>query len=1162
MLKPLSLSKVFLCVIIFYVVSFSTPALSASHQNNSIIKPNSDVNTFSYSTELQFAKIAEHHPDAPKQITALIEDKQGFIWIGTPHGLVRYDGYDFKWYNKVSFIQEKNNQVNDYDISSFYVRSLAIGNDGHIWLGTMYSGLLRLNPNTDQFKQYKVTDNKKTSLSENRIEAIVVTTSAVWVGTTNGLDHIELATDIVSHFKHDAENTASLPDNNVRSLLLDDNNILWVGTWDGLSQLNLNELSLSSQSLSSDIFKRVYSEPRVKNSLAGQNIYRLFQDSHQNIWIGTGRNGLAWIEHSTGEFKRLPYSAVLKVNTTPEWIMSFAQPSKNEIWFGGSSNSLVIIDIPSGEIKKNVSAEKYAHALNSNQISAMLLDSSGSVWLGHWSNGLNRYHHQRNNFQLITANNLKVPEGIALDVVNMLQLQANTVYQGDIILGLHDDGLVHLKRNTTINEQLQFRYHKQLLADERIRVMSESPDGSIWIATEVHGLYHFSAEMVLLKHFNQASTFSGLNSIFFTEKGVLLLGGGSGIFQLCENNTLLCPVFFGNNGKNNTASIQESNGALSNFEGNITTIKQTPDGVFWLGSRSGLFYAENLKTPMIKVGLSTKDNLLDSYQVNDLLLDKQSRLWIASSKGVHLLSKFLHGKSEFISVDDLIFEEDATDIIYSLKEDDQGRIWGGGRIYNLVDREAYFLDDLEVGEHVTWGGLKLEQGDFWQGLKGGILAMKPDTFTPWQYQPPVVTTSVTVNSKVSHIVQGNELILPPNTKNINVSFSALDYSLPEKNEYAYKLEGFDDDWRETDYKNRHATYTNLAPGEYNLRVKGTNRKGVWSSRHLNIAIVQLPAWYQNLWFKLLIALMLISCLYALYLYRVRKIIWERQQLELAVEQRTTELKDAQKTIVMQEKMSSLGTLSAGIAHEINNPTTFVYGSVQNMEVDLTEFKTFLFNLVGDDADQAVLDTFEERFNPLFMHLDIISEGAQRIKKIVTGLRVFARGDNDEMESTSIQQCIETTVELVNTEYKDITEFCLNFTDSPNILCFPSKINQVLMNLLVNASQAIKEHTLIEIEKAKIEGSRSHFFGKITITTKATDEHCVIKITDNGHGIDEEDIHKVFEPFFTTKVVGSGTGLGLAICYEIVQQHNGKLSVKSEQGVGTSFVLKIPLGQDV
>jgi signal transduction histidine kinase len=265
-----------------------------------------------------------------------------------------------------------------------------------------------------------------------------------------------------------------------------------------------------------------------------------------------------------------------------------------------------------------------------------------------------------------------------------------------------------------------------------------------------------------------------------------------------------------------------------------------------------------------------------------------------------------------------------------------------------------------------------------------------------------------------------------------------------------------------------------------------------------------------------------------------------------------ELRQAQKTIITQEKMSSLGTLSAGIAHEINNPTNFVYGSCQNMAEDLKQFKQFLHDLAGDDADEEVLAAFEAQFKPLHGHVDVISEGAQRIKKIVDGMSVFTRSDKEEMESVSIQQGIESTVGLVNTEYKDVTEFTLIFNDKPNIVCYPSKINQVLMNLLVNASQAIKSH------KEAIKAKQLDYFGNITITTSIENGLCHITIQDNGKGIKSDAINKIFEPFFTTKDVGDGTGLGLALSYEIVQQHHGDLTVTSELGRGTCFILSLPL----
>ena len=166
------------------------------------------------------------------------------------------------------------------------------------------------------------------------------------------------------------------------------------------------------------------------------------------------------------------------------------------------------------------------------------------------------------------------------------------------------------------------------------------------------------------------------------------------------------------------------------------------------------------------------------------------------------------------------------------------------------------------------------------------------------------------------------------------------------------------------------------------------------------------------------------------------------------------LQESQEQLLMQEKMASLGTLTAGVAHEINNPTNFAHVSTQNLEIDLQKFKKFLFELVGDEGEQEVIDSFERRFEPLFRHLSTIKEGTQRIKGIVKDLQAFTRHDMDGKKDVQIVDSLESTIKLVEATYRDSTDIETDFSVNPSIDCWPAQLNQVVMNLLVNACQAI------------------------------------------------------------------------------------------------------------
>jgi signal transduction histidine kinase/DNA-binding response OmpR family regulator len=260
------------------------------------------------------------------------------------------------------------------------------------------------------------------------------------------------------------------------------------------------------------------------------------------------------------------------------------------------------------------------------------------------------------------------------------------------------------------------------------------------------------------------------------------------------------------------------------------------------------------------------------------------------------------------------------------------------------------------------------------------------------------------------------------------------------------------------------------------------------------------------------------------------------------------LKDTQKQLVLQEKMASLGTLTAGVAHEINNPTNFVHVGAENLQVDLLRFQQFILDLAGDDADIEVLDSLEQHFNPLNEHIETIINGTERIKSIVEDLRTFTHLQSADKKPADLTDCVKSTIKLVKTKYLEITEFYIDYNPLPQLVCFPAQLNQVIMNIIINACDAIEE---------KQNAQEHKHAGKIFVTCKFKEGSIIVSIADNGCGMDEQIRLKLFEPFYTTKEVGGGTGLGMAISFGIVEDHGGSIVAKSAKGVGTVVTVQLP-----
>jgi signal transduction histidine kinase len=426
------------------------------------------------------------------------------------------------------------------------------------------------------------------------------------------------------------------------------------------------------------------------------------------------------------------------------------------------------------------------------------------------------------------------------------------------------------------------------------------------------------------------------------------------------------------------------------------------------------------------------------------------------------------------------------------------------------------------------------------------------------------------------------ITLPSTAEKLEFQYTATCLTAAERVKFKYILEGYDKDWVEAGNR-RTAYYNNLPRGRnYRFRVIACNNDGVWNETGAWAEFRITPYWWETWWFYGLCVMVVVGTSYQGFCWRTRRLRAKAQELERLVDVRTKEVQEqareiqlantelseknlelsialhqlqtTQAQLVHTEKMAGLGQVTAGVAHEINNPVSFIAAALPMLKEDLES----VFDVLRAAITLSPQSTGEEfsRWEALkrerdldallpeiYEFLDSMKIGAERIAEIVRSLRTFSRLDEDVLKLANLHDGLDSTLVILRNQYRERIRIEKHYqADLPAVQCYPGQINQVFINVLANAVQAIKGQ------------------GVITITTHVVDALVEIRISDTGAGMSAEVQARAFEPFYTTKDVGKGTGLGLSISFGIVEQHHGTIRLDSVLGEGTTVEIRLPLNQ--
>ncbi|MBC7534858.1 MAG: GHKL domain-containing protein [Ferruginibacter sp.] len=1135
--------------------------------------------------ELRFDRLTVEEGLPENYVTCSIQDKYGYLWFGTQNGLVRYDGYNVKVYN----LQTADKKERQYRS----IVSLFEDGKGNIWVGTLYEGLFRFNRKADNFTLF--THNEKNSEGEKeRVLAItedakghIWTSSGIALGgkATYHLDRLDPNTGNITKFDSSLKGAMHLPSKGIYSLQQDAQKNIWAGTGNGLFKYDAAKNKASIFLSSADPnhpnrFLKVYeapSEPGIfwisvvgnglwrfdaKNekhtifrhlkgnikSLVNDTILSLTEDKQKRLWIGT-RQGLSLLDRSNGAFTNYKTDQT-KVGALPDVCVDIKQGKDGALWIAGfGMQGILYLSSPQAKLKRFLTDDSDPNGLPTNFIYNSLVDRNGVIWFGTRGDGMLKLNQQRSQFTYIHKND-----------------QPGTYPGKDIngIVKLPDGGFIVSTATTLFEANDSLTQFKKIIVpgSDTIKpsfaaVMLDK-QGMVWISTSAQGLFSFNPLSKKYKRYiNNPKDSTSITSnnlrrpCYEDSKGnfwVSTYGGGLCKLDRATGKFTRYPFIFNTGGT-------PTNGALDDDQ--VSSILEDSKGVLWIGTNSGGLNKYDEATGKFKSYHNTETGM---QCVVSLYEDRAGRFWV----GTYLWGLFLFDREtgkyrRFLEKDGLAYDN-----VSFIKEDNSGNIWlSSGRGFSILNPKDFSIKKFTTAQGMPTNELLnsrtiSNENDWLVTATEGIIRFNPDNLIVNKTEPEVFIQSLshtqtdTAGAAIVFIDKQKEIELAYDENRISFQYVGIHYANSRLNQYEYKVEGYDKDWIKAG-RQRTATYTNLSPGTYTFFVKAANSDGIWSKNIAQIKVVIHPPWWKTWWAYLLYILAFALAIWTYLSYRSKALRRENKILEEKVEHRTSQLqssieslKATQAQLIQSEKMASLGELTAGIAHEIQNPLNFVNNFSEVSNELINEMKEELVNGNKEDAF-AIADDIKQ-------NLEKINHHGKRADAIVKGMLQHSRANAGKKELTDINALADEYLRLsyhgLRANDKSFNaNFTTNFDESmESTEVIPQDIGRVLLNLYNNAFYSVNE------KKRQFNGT---FQPAVSVSTHKTKENFLIQVRDNGNGIPQKVLDKIYQPFFTTKPTGEGTGLGLSLSYDIVKAHGGEIKVETKEGEYTEFVIIIP-----